>query len=194
MKTDRRTKLLYLASGFVVLTTVIALVLFARPAPEPLPNPPEKPKEEALPEKYRETVAELEEFQMTVPVGWARIESREVPNSRVSLFLRGPIFEGQNLIIAVQTMPVQKATTLDGFVDSFTADWPMHEFPMDRNIRFCNQDARMVGFTNEDGDNLVIMFVHDGTGYVIVSLAPEAKMPQCWQIFHDVLRGFQLYE
>lgn len=194
MNRDRRTEVLFVAAAVVALGSVMALAIFERRTAEPPRKSIQKPKQARVPDKYREVKVQLDTFQMTIPVGWERIQQDKAGSSELALLLRGPLFKGQNLLIAIRTIPIRKGVTLDGFVDRVTSSWPMQKFPVDRKIDFCNQDARMLGFTNEDGDNLVIMFVHKQTGYVIVSIAPEEQMPRCWKIFYDVLRGFQLYE
>ncbi|MFP3903686.1 MAG: hypothetical protein ACLFWB_05525 [Armatimonadota bacterium] len=189
----RRTRILWAVAGVLaVLAVGAALVYVWLRTSQPSQTPDDASEER--PGIERETIAEFDSFRMVIPVGWERVPARERPNSRIDLFISGPVVDGQSLVIAVQQVEVPKGTLLDGFVDSFTSDWPMHEFPIEQDVSFCGQEARMLGFTNEDGDNLVMMFMHKDKGIVVVSVAPKTRMPDCWRTFYDVLQGFQLYE
>ena len=52
----------------------------------------------------------------------------------------------------------------------------------------------MLGFTNADGDNLVLFSLHVQQAFVIVMIAPAETMPAHVENFHTVLDGLQLYE
>lgn len=190
---NRRTRILWVAAGMILVVGLGIALLFTYWRTPPGSDAADEPSEQR-PAIERETVAEFDAFRMVIPVGWERVPDRERPHSRLDLFIRGPLVDGQNLVIAVQQLDVLKGTQLDGFVNNFTSDWPMSEFPIEQDVSFCGQDARMLGFTNEDGDNLVIMFMHKDNGFVVVSVAPATRMPDCWQTFFNVLQGFQLYK
>ncbi len=139
-------------------------------------------------------MATFETFQIAIPDGWQRVPEREGRDGGVLLYLRGPAVGDQHLVIAAEVYPVAKGVTLSGFVRSYTADWPIERFPVDREVRLCGEAAQMVGFTNADGDNLVLFCVYKQQAYVVVMVAPAETMPECTELFHEVLGGLQLYE
>ncbi len=139
-------------------------------------------------------VAIFETFQIAIPDGWERVPEREGGDGGVLLYLRGPMTGDQHLVVAAEVYPVAKGVTLSGFAGSYTAEWPIESFPVDREVKLCGQAARIVGFTNADGDNLVLFCVHQQQAYVIVMIAPAETMPEHAEFFHKVLAGLQLYE
>jgi len=139
-------------------------------------------------------IARFDTFQLVIPDGWERLTEREGGEKGPLLYLRGPLAGGQHLIIAADVYPVAKGVTLNGFIRTYTAEWPIQSFPVDEEVKFCDQQARMLGFTNADGDNLVLFSLHVQQAFVIVMIAPAETMPAHVENFHTVLDGLQLYE
>ena len=141
-----------------------------------------------------EGVASFETFRIAVPDGWERVPEREGGEDGALLFLRGPVVGDQHLVIAADVFPVAKGVTLSGVASRYAAEWPVAAVPMDQNVQLCGQDARMLGFTNADGDNLVIFCVHKQRAYVIAMVAPSESMSEHVASFHEVLKGMEMYE
>lgn len=141
-----------------------------------------------------DAVARFESLQMVIPEGWARVPDHEKAEGGVLLYLRGPLVDGQHLVVAVQVYRVPKDTTLSGFTESYMSGWGVESFPFERDIRLCDQPARVIGFTNDDGDNLVVFCLHRQQVYAIAMVAPADTMAQHLELFHGVLAGLQLFE
>ncbi len=139
-------------------------------------------------------VATYETFQIAIPQGWQRVPEHEGGESGVLLYLRGPLLDGQPLVIAAEVYPVAKGVTLAGFVNSFTAEWPLERLPVQRDVELCGQPAQAITFTNADGDNLVLFCLYKQQAHVIVMVAPAQTLPTHAKLFHEVLAGLQLYE
>ncbi len=141
-----------------------------------------------------EGVARFETFRIDVPDGWERVPEREGGEDGALLFLRGPVAGSQHLVVAADVFRVAKGVTLAGLASRYASEWPVDEVPVDENVQLCGYDARMLGFTNADGDNLVIFCLHKQRAYVIAMVAPSESMPEHVGSFHEVLKGMQMYE
>jgi len=139
-------------------------------------------------------MASFECFRIAIPDGWQRVVEREGGENGALLFLRGPVVGDQHLVIAADVFPVAKGVTLSEFATQYASEWPVEKVPVDEKVQLCGQDARMLGFTNADGDNLVIFCVHKQRAYVIAMVAPSETMPEHLATFHEVLQGMQMYE
>jgi hypothetical protein len=140
------------------------------------------------------TVARFDTFQFTIADGWERGTEQEQGENGVLLYLRGPMVEAQHLVVALQRYPVASTTQLREFMEEYKSDWPATDFAFERDITLCGQPALTVGFTNDDGDNLMVFCLHNAIAYVIVLVSPANTMHQHLSLFHEVLGGLQFYE
>lgn len=154
---------------------------------------PESPPSANTPDTSPTNVADFPTFRMVIPEGWERLQEREGEDGAI-LFLRGPAAGDTNLVFAANVVPVAKGVTLNGFMSNYTSDWPIQEFPLNEDIKLCDQDAHIIGFTNGDGDNLVLFCIYKQAAHIIVMVAPSATMPQYINTFYSVVAQMQLYE